>query len=144
MRGEVGGEGAVFVEVDAQLEEEGGLDPVLHGKLIMAGFRDAEWERLKGEMKPQKASRQNKGLKALALAEQGSSLPFHYMTIEAPQSLKPAKKYCDLTGFETRYMDKATGLLYHDRYVLSKVKAMSRPLCESLVGLRTPGAPDRN
>jgi INO80 complex subunit C len=30
------------------------------------------------------------------------------LSIEAPPSLKPAKKYCDVTGFETKYKDPIT------------------------------------
>ncbi|KAH6904610.1 hypothetical protein BKA70DRAFT_1109012, partial [Coprinopsis sp. MPI-PUGE-AT-0042] len=43
-----------------------------------------------------------------------------YSTIEAPPSLWPQKRYCDITGLEV--CDFATGLRYHDRHVYAIIQ----------------------
>lgn len=48
------------------------------------------------------------------------------LSIEAPPSLKPAKKYCDVTGFETKYKDPITQLYYADGIVFSYVRNLSK------------------
>jgi INO80 complex subunit C len=37
-----------------------------------------------------------------------------YSSISVPCSLKPAKKYCDITGYEASYTEPQTGLRYCD------------------------------
>jgi len=47
--------------------------------------------------------------------------------IEAPFSLYPARKYCDITGLEAKYVDPATQLRYHSsavyKYVIQATKS---------------------
>ena len=64
-------------------------------------------------------------------------------SIEAPPSLLPARKYCDITGLEVHispvcglspylikvkahYTDPATGLRYHDKNVYQLIKGLVR------------------
>ncbi|KAF9788042.1 hypothetical protein BJ322DRAFT_1209138 [Thelephora terrestris] len=64
-----------------------------------------------------------------------SDIPFEedtptYTSIEAPPSLLPARKYCDITGLEARihsanYTDPATGLRYHDKNVYQLIKGLA-------------------
>ena len=52
-----------------------------------------------------------KKLKQLVAAENYALLPVHvptYANIAAPPSVRPAKKYCDLTGLEAPYTDPRT------------------------------------
>ncbi|TFK69243.1 hypothetical protein BDN72DRAFT_840731 [Pluteus cervinus] len=48
-----------------------------------------------------------------------------YSSIEAPPSVLPQKKYCDITGLEGPYTDPATGLRYHDKSVYELIKGLS-------------------
>lgn len=55
-------------------------------------------------------------------------------SIEAPPSIKPAKKYCDITGYEVRswliqskYTDTNSGLIFYDRTISSYIKLLNRP-----------------
>eukprot|EP01122_Echinamoeba_exundans_P011485 TRINITY_DN4576_c0_g1_i1.p1 TRINITY_DN4576_c0_g1~~TRINITY_DN4576_c0_g1_i1.p1 ORF type:complete len:215 (+),score=47.35 TRINITY_DN4576_c0_g1_i1:194-838(+) len=45
-----------------------------------------------------------------------------YVSIRAPPSLYPVKKYCDITGYEAKYRDPATGLRYKDATVYQFIK----------------------
>ena len=56
-----------------------------------------------------------KALKKIIEGEAYERLPIDvptYTGIEAPPSLLPAKKYCDLTGLEAKYTDPKTRLRY--------------------------------
>ncbi|KAG8918892.1 hypothetical protein FRC01_001594, partial [Tulasnella sp. 417] len=47
-----------------------------------------------------------------------------YSTIEAPPSLIPATRYCDITGLEAPYTDPLTGLRYHDKDVFAHIRTL--------------------
>lgn len=48
-----------------------------------------------------------------------------YTGIAAAPSLKPKKKYCDITGLPARYKDPKSGLFYHNAEVYAVVKGLS-------------------
>jgi len=48
-----------------------------------------------------------------------------YSSIEAPPSVLPQRRYCDITGLEGPYTDPATGLRYHDKSIYELVKGLS-------------------
>lgn len=66
-------------------------------------------------------------------------------SIEAPPSVLPPRKYCDITGLEVRlkwiddlsyltisqgpYTDPATGLRYHDKSIYELIKGLVRAVC---------------
>ncbi|KAI8449868.1 YL1 nuclear protein C-terminal domain-containing protein [Phakopsora pachyrhizi] len=49
-----------------------------------------------------------------------------YMTIEAPPSVIPPRKYCDVTGLEAPYVDPKTRLRYHNSEVYELIKTFVR------------------
>ncbi|KZT21917.1 hypothetical protein NEOLEDRAFT_1120439 [Neolentinus lepideus HHB14362 ss-1] len=51
-------------------------------------------------------------------------MPF-YTSIEAPPSVLPQRRYCDITGLEAPYTEPATGLRYHDKSVYELIKGLS-------------------
>jgi INO80 complex subunit C len=48
----------------------------------------------------------------------------------------PAKKYCDITGFETRYKDKNSGLYYYDKFVYKYIQGLTKPVIDEYLKLR--------
>lgn len=48
-----------------------------------------------------------------------------YTSIAAAPSLKPKRKYCDITGLPARYKDPKSGLFYYNAEVYAVVKSLS-------------------
>lgn len=48
-----------------------------------------------------------------------------YTSIAAAPSLKPKKKYCDITGLPARYKDPKTGLHYYNAEIYAVVKGLA-------------------
>ncbi|KRX10262.1 hypothetical protein PPERSA_09646 [Pseudocohnilembus persalinus] len=63
-------------------------------------FKNENWTNIKKDLKAKRQQRQNKNLKQIQQSELTSNNEFNYMRIDAIPSLKPAPKYCDVTGFE--------------------------------------------
>jgi len=47
-----------------------------------------------------------------------------YLSIEAPPSLLPQKRYCDVTGLEAPYTDPQSKLRYHNKAVYELIKTL--------------------
>jgi INO80 complex subunit C len=60
--------------------------------------------------------------------------------IDAPPSLLPQKKYCDITGLEGRYTDPKTKLRFHNSEVYAVVQTLpasvDQEVCQILLSLR--------
>ena len=48
-----------------------------------------------------------------------------YNFIESGFSVRPQKKYCDFTGFHSRYTDKKTGLKYFSSDFFNMIESMT-------------------
>ena len=48
-----------------------------------------------------------------------------YTSIAAAPSLKPKKKYCDITGLPAKYKDPKTGLYYYNSEIYAVVKGLT-------------------
>ncbi|EMD36247.1 hypothetical protein CERSUDRAFT_137884 [Gelatoporia subvermispora B] len=59
-----------------------------------------------------------------------------YSSIEAPPSLLPQKRYCDITGLEGPYTDPATGLRYHDKSIYELIKGLSATAAKDYLAAR--------
>ncbi|KAF9451433.1 hypothetical protein P691DRAFT_807789 [Macrolepiota fuliginosa MF-IS2] len=59
-----------------------------------------------------------------------------YTSIEAPPSVWPQGRYCDITGLEAPYTDPATGLRYHDKSVYEVVKSLSTSAAKEYLSAR--------
>ena len=81
----------------------------------------------------------NRPLKQLLSTEagvvRGVDVPT-YQNIEAPPSLQPQGKYCDITGLPAKYTDPRTGLRYHDAEIYAIVKTMSVDAAQAYLQLR--------
>lgn len=77
-----------------------------------------------------------KNARAAGPAPVTSAPPVTYMGIEAPPSLMPKKKYCDITGLPANYTDPKTGLRYHDKEVFQVVRSLAQGVPEQYLEAR--------
>lgn len=61
---------------------------------------------------------------------------YNYLSIEAPPSLRPIKKYCDVTGLPTSYQDRETKLNFANHLVLNYIRALAPPVVELYANIR--------
>jgi len=64
---------------------------------------------------------------------------FAAFTVEAPPSLLPAKKYCDVTGLEAKYTDPKSTLRFHNPEVYEVIKTFQPAVIQAYLGLRGQG-----
>ncbi|CAG8544849.1 2545_t:CDS:2, partial [Paraglomus occultum] len=86
-----------------------------------------------------KTPKKFKNLKQILAAEKAQLSPLDlptYSNIEAPPSLIPQKKYCDITGLEARYTDPKTRLRYHSAEVYREIKQLAPSVVQQYLGLR--------
>ncbi|KAG8965241.1 chromatin-remodeling complex subunit ies6 [Tulasnella sp. 419] len=62
-----------------------------------------------------------------------------YSTLEAPPSLMPQKRFCDITGLEAPYTDPQTGLRYHDKNIYAHIRTLKPAAVQSHLNLRGGG-----
>ena len=59
-----------------------------------------------------------------------------YTSIQAPPSLKPKTKYCDITGLPAKYTDPKTGLFYFNAEVYQVVKSLNTTQVQEYLAAR--------
>ncbi|KAH9075596.1 hypothetical protein EDB83DRAFT_2259061 [Lactarius deliciosus] len=59
-----------------------------------------------------------------------------YLSIEAPPSVLPQRRYCDITGLEAPYTDPITGLRFHDKSIYELIKGLSTSAAKDYLGAR--------
>ncbi|KAI0725299.1 hypothetical protein C8Q72DRAFT_853139 [Fomitopsis betulina] len=59
-----------------------------------------------------------------------------YSSIEAPPSVLPQRRYCDITGLEGPYTDPATGLRYHDKSVYDVIRGLGTTAAKDYLAAR--------
>jgi len=80
-----------------------------------------------------------KNLKQILLAENYSKLPTKvatYVNIEAPPSLLPPKKYCDVSGLIAPYTDPKTKLRYSNAEMYRVIRQMTEETINKYLELR--------
>ncbi|XP_065896893.1 INO80 complex subunit C-like [Dysidea avara] len=80
-----------------------------------------------------------KNLKQILTAEK--ALPWHpddptYTSIEAPPSLKPAKKYSDLSGLPANYKDPLTQIRYSSAAEFTTLRTLPPDIVQGYLALR--------
>ena len=58
------------------------------------------------------------------------------MSIRAPPSLLPNKKYCDFSGFEAKYLDPKTRLRYCNTTVFGIIRTLSLDQVSAYLDIR--------
>ncbi|KAI5063868.1 hypothetical protein GOP47_0020538 [Adiantum capillus-veneris] len=89
--------------------------------------------------KGQARGRHWKHLKQMLQAENYHLYPAeepNYMNIEAPPSMYPAKKYCDITGFEAPYTDPRTKLHFANTDVFKQIRSLPNESVQQYLALR--------
>lgn len=97
----------------------------------------------KSKAPKQKPTKRVKALKQLILDEQ-KYIKQHeptfnrtnYFSIESGPSIKPIKKYCDITGLKGNYKSPSSGIIYHNSEIYSIVKNMSTGVDQQYLELR--------
>mmetsp|Transcript_35694 Transcript_35694/g.89649 ORF Transcript_35694/g.89649 Transcript_35694/m.89649 type:complete len:123 (-) Transcript_35694:160-528(-) len=59
-----------------------------------------------------------------------------YVNIEAPPSLLPRKKYCDISGFEAKYCDPKTKLFFYNAEVYRFIASLGTDHVQQFLALR--------
>lgn len=59
-----------------------------------------------------------------------------YTSIAAAPSLKPKKKYCDITGLPAKYKDPKSGLYYYNAEIYAVVKGLSTTQVQEYLAAR--------
>lgn len=59
-----------------------------------------------------------------------------YLNIDAPPSMLPTKKYCDLTGLPAKYTDPITKLRYVSKEAFRKARKLHDHKVEEFLSLR--------
>lgn len=80
-----------------------------------------------------------KNFKQLTSVEKGASIPkdvAYYAQIEAPPSVLPKQKYCDVTGLIAKYSDPRTGLYFHNADVYKFIEGLSNDTLQAFLALR--------
>ncbi|KAH3687580.1 hypothetical protein WICPIJ_001441 [Wickerhamomyces pijperi] len=91
-----------------------------------------------------KSNKRVKPLKQLLVDEQkllkqlevGDLNSVNYFTIHAPPSIKPTKKYCDITGLKGNYRSPSNNLRYHNKEVFTVVKNLGSGVDQQYLELR--------
>jgi INO80 complex subunit C len=85
------------------------------------------------------AKKKWKKLKQVLQTEGYESLPATeatYVNIEAPPSMYPPKKYCDITGFEAAYTDPKTRLRYATADLYPFVRSLPYEAVQQYLSIR--------
>ncbi|KAI8057945.1 hypothetical protein BDF22DRAFT_14829 [Syncephalis plumigaleata] len=83
--------------------------------------------------------RKPKALRQLLATERTLDRPVNepnYERIAAPPSIKPRKKYCDITGLEAKYTEPKTNLRYHSAQVYELIQELPPHRVQELLALR--------
>eukprot|EP00123_Amoebidium_parasiticum_P002783 comp14069_c0_seq1/m.9932 comp14069_c0_seq1/g.9932 ORF comp14069_c0_seq1/g.9932 comp14069_c0_seq1/m.9932 type:complete len:146 (-) comp14069_c0_seq1:71-508(-) len=96
-------------------------------------------EASKSYKNPDFQRKKDKNLKQILAADKNINWPPNmptYSSIEAPPSLKPAHKYCDLTGLPANYTDPRTKMRYHSCAEYQKIQDMPDDVTRGYIALR--------
>ncbi|KAI9505082.1 Co-chaperone [Coemansia spiralis] len=113
----------------------------------LKNFKDTGISNLFNVAKPfknsaYKSNRRWKNLKQIVAQEQqagGAVLSVDFPThwnIDAPPSLRPQKKYCDITGLPASYTDPKTNVRYYSAEVYQVVRSLPPGSEQDYLGLR--------
>ncbi|WFD49795.1 chromatin-remodeling complex subunit ies6 [Malassezia furfur] len=117
-------------------------------KQILNMERDAQLQRL-GVDKKRKEAKRRRTTEEAAAEPEAAATPVSpmddgaerrmvptYTSVEAPPSLLPAKRYCDITGLQAPYTDPKTRLRYHSAEIYDIVKGFAPGVDNAYLALR--------
>ena len=59
-----------------------------------------------------------------------------YMSIEVPNSRLPARKYCDITGYEAKYCDPKSRLRYCSVEAMKLIRSLPKNILQKYLSIR--------
>ena len=59
-----------------------------------------------------------------------------YMSIEVPNSRLPARKYCDITGYEAKYCDPKSRLRYCSVEAMKLIRSLPKNIIQKYLSIR--------
>ncbi|GAA5863543.1 hypothetical protein JCM3774_006518 [Rhodotorula dairenensis] len=62
-----------------------------------------------------------------------------FASVEAPPSLMPQKRYCDITGLEAKYQDPRSTLRYHNAEVYEVLRTFQPAVIQAYLAVRGQG-----
>ncbi|GAA5983722.1 hypothetical protein JCM10908_000395 [Rhodotorula pacifica] len=62
-----------------------------------------------------------------------------FASVEAPPSLMPQKRYCDITGLEAKYQDPRSTLRYHNPEVYEVLRTFQPAVIQAYLAVRGQG-----
>ncbi|GFT88300.1 INO80 complex subunit C [Nephila pilipes] len=83
-----------------------------------------------------KKSRVWKSLRQITTAEKSAPRAVTYLTIDVPVSLKPPKKYSDISGLEAKYADPMTKMRYANATEFQLIRSFQPEAVNSYLALR--------
>lgn len=83
-----------------------------------------------------KAARNLKAVLAAEHYDQVSQSQPTYVNIEAPPSMKPEKKYCDISGLPAKYTDPKTKMRFSTAAAFQTARELPEHKVEEILGLR--------
>ncbi|BGP24674.1 nucleus protein [Rhodotorula toruloides] len=86
---------------------------------------DEEARKRREERVERRRLRQERGEAAVEEDEEREVEVVSFVSIEAPPSLMPQKRYCDITGLEAKYVDPRTLLRYHSPSIFELIRSPS-------------------
>ncbi|CAK3826993.1 Chromatin-remodeling complex subunit IES6 [Lecanosticta acicola] len=91
-----------------------------------------------GRLVLEKNAKQSNGIATPnpAAASSGIGPSVTYTSISAAPSLKPKKKYCDITGLPAKYKDPKSGLYYYNAEIYVVVKNLSTTQVQEYLATR--------
>ncbi|GAA5915086.1 hypothetical protein JCM5296_000263 [Sporobolomyces johnsonii] len=122
------------------------VDRVLEGKKRRVDEGEGEGEgmdvdqeqELGGKGKGKKREREREREREERLQEAFGEV-VSYASVEAPPSLMPQKKYCDVTGLEAKYVDPKSTLRYHNPEVYEVIKSFQPAVIQAYLAVRGQG-----
>ncbi|KAM3421789.1 hypothetical protein BST61_g2168 [Cercospora zeina] len=83
-----------------------------------------------------KNAKQNNGLAPTPLPAGLGAPSLTYTSIAAAPSLKPKKKYCDITGLPAKYKDPKSGLYYYNAEIYAVVRSLNTTQVQQYLAAR--------
>ena len=122
-------------DIISRLKEEKGVDEETCEENI--NFKSEEWVAMRDKGKRGgAASKYTKNLKQILANDPNSDKLGSYTSIDGGISVKRPAKYCDFTGFTTKYQDPKTALRYFNSDFYPYVKTLPDSVKDEYLAIR--------
>ena len=99
-------------------------------------FKDKAYILKRQQIKANKGNRGKVSKEAKASRNDPHNKKNLFYQVDAGPSSLPKKRYCDITGFETNYCDKESGLYFENLAIYQYMKTMPKSVKDQLLAMR--------